>query len=350
MEKKKIFTDAIDSGEKEMENPLLKLMKKYQKGNRPVFNLGPFLSLELMGQEKLEFNKILQNSAEMTKAARSNFNLGFESTVLPFDLNVEAEVLGATVQYHDGYDGIPIYPTICNKWVSKANDIVIPDNMAEKGRIPVITACITRLKDELCNEGAIGMFLPGPFTLAGQVMDMDDLFVMVLKQPDVTKDIFARLTEAIIILRNIYINAGVDFIVIEEGGATAISPKLFRKLILPGLKNIFMDKLVPHVLSLTGSSNRFIELMLECKPHGIGVDQECDIAGARGIVPENIPLFSFCGNYDMLAAATPETVMETVRTYLDKGVTAVGPPADMYPPGKLENIHAFVNAIRQYNG
>ena len=34
-----------------------------------------------------------------------SFDLGFESTVVPFDLNVEAEILGARVSYHDGFEG-----------------------------------------------------------------------------------------------------------------------------------------------------------------------------------------------------------------------------------------------------
>lgn len=331
-----------------MENALIQLMEKYKRGNKPVFNMGPFLPIEFIWQRNLHFNDILQNSDDMATAALLNFDIGFETTVLPFDLNVEAEILGAEVRYYDGYDSIPVYPTIIEKWVSISEDIVIPDDIVEKGRLPLIVRCIQTIKDTKPDQGAVGIFIPGPFTLAGQVMDMDELFVMVLKKPDVAKEIFQKLAEFIKIIRNIYVAAGVDFIVIEEGGATAISPAVFRKLLLPDLKEILSEKAVPHALSLTGSSNKFIEIMLECDPDGIGVDQECDISKVRETVPEHIPLFAVCGDYTMLAQAAPEEIEKAVINYLDKGVTVVTPPADIYPPAKPENIAAFVTAVRNY--
>ena len=198
-----------------MENPLIRLMAGYNKGRRAVFGMGPFLCIELMQQKKLQFDGILKNPEDMAAAALLNFDLGFDSTVLPFDLNVEAEILGAEVRYHEGFDGIPVYPTIAEKFVFSAADVVIPDHVAEKGRLPSICRCIRMIKQAASGRGALGMFLPGPFTLAGQVMDMDQMFVMVLKEPEVTEAIFHRLADFIRVLRDIYVTAGVDFIVIE---------------------------------------------------------------------------------------------------------------------------------------
>ena len=62
----------------------------------------------------------------MTEAALIGFEFGFESTVLPFDLNVEAEMLGAEVRYHDAVDGNPVYPTITDKPFTLKDDIDIP--------------------------------------------------------------------------------------------------------------------------------------------------------------------------------------------------------------------------------
>lgn len=333
-----------------MKNSLIRLIEKSKKGKRSTFNLGPFLSINLIKDEGLQFNAILQNPEDMAAAAMLNFELGFDTTVLPFDLNVEAEVLGAEVRYYDGYEGVPVYPTIKNKWVSEADDILIPENVEKEGRIPCIIRSIQTIKEKAAMQGAVGIFMPGPFTLAGQIMDLDELFIMILRRPDVAMGIFHRLTKFIAILKGIYINTGVDFIVIEEGGATTISPAAFKKLLLPCLKDVFAEKPIPHILSLTGNSDMFMGLMLECKPDGIGVDQENNIKKSRARVPENIPLFAVCGDYAMLAQATPEAVAKTVKTYLDMGVTLLSPPADIYPPAKPENIEAFIKAVRQYEG
>jgi len=327
----------------------MELLAYWSKGGRSVFNLGPFLCIDLMHQNSLTFNEILKNPGEMASAALLNFDLGFDAAVLPFDLNVEAEILGAEIRYHEGVDGIPVYPTVVGKIVRRSEDVALPKNIAEKGRLPAILRCIRLIKKTAPTSGAVGVFIPGPFTLAGQVMDMDEMFVMVLREPDMMMKIFSRLAEFIAVLRSVYIDAGVDFIVIEEGGATTISPRAFRKMLLPHLEKILSEKKVPHALSLTGSSDKFIELMIECGPDGIGVDQQCDIDHVRRIVPKALPLFAVCGAYDMLAHGTPEKIAATVRGYLAKGITCVLPPADIYPPAKIENIKAFIEAARHHD-
>jgi len=331
-----------------MDNPLVQLMGKYQKGNKPAFHLGPFLPLARIRDRGLSFNDIFKDSEAMTEAALMSFEFGFESTVLPFDLNVEAEILGAEVRYHEGFDGHPVYPTIAAKPLSTDDDIEIPSVLAEKGRVPVILKTIRSIKKRAQDKGAVGAFMPGPFTLAGQVMDMDELFLMLLKQPEKTRKILQRFTEFILKLEEVYVRAGIDFMMVVEGGGAAISPKMFRKLLLPCMQDIFKSKKVPKVVSFFGSSEKFVEFMLACDPDGIALDKECSIEKARELIPESIPLFSVCGGHDMLAKATPAVITAKVNRYLDMGFTTVGPPADIYPPARIENIEAFVKAILEY--
>jgi len=89
----------------EESNPLVRLMKKFQKGTIPVAPMGPFLPLVHIKERGLPFNDIMRDSQAMTEAALMSFEFGFESTVLPFDLIVEAEMLGARLRYHDRFDG-----------------------------------------------------------------------------------------------------------------------------------------------------------------------------------------------------------------------------------------------------
>jgi [methyl-Co(III) methanol-specific corrinoid protein]:coenzyme M methyltransferase len=323
-------------------------MEKYRKGNKSAFHLGPFLPLTRIRERGLAFNDIMREPQAMTEAALMSFEFGFETTVLPFDLNVEAEILGAEVRYHEGFDGHPVYPTIAEKPVANLDDIKIPDDLAEKGRMPAILETIRSVKEKARDKGAIGLFLPAPFTLAGQVMDMDELFVMLLKQPEPTRKIFEKLTEFILKLKEVYIRAGVDFVLVVEGGGAAISPKAFRELLLPCMQAIFKFKTVPQIVYIFGTSEKFVELMLACDPDGIILEKECSVERAKELLPESMPLFGECGAYDLLANSTPGEITEKVNRYLDMGFTTVGPPADIYPPAKIENIEAFVRAIQEY--
>jgi uroporphyrinogen-III decarboxylase len=140
----------------------------------------------------------------------------------------------------------------------------------------------------------------------------------------------------------------IDFMMVVEGGGAAISPKTFRKLLLPCMQDIFKSKKVPKIVSFFGSSEKFVEFMLACYPDGIALDKECSIEKARELIPESISLFSRCGEEDMLANETPAAITEKVNRYLEMGFTTVGPPADIYPPARIENIEAFVKALLEY--
>ena len=329
-------------------NPILELMNRCKRGGHPVFKPGPFLPLTLMRQRGLVFNNILRKTEDMVEAALLSFEVGFDSTTLPFDLNVEAELLGGTVNYHDEVDGTPVYPTMGLRRVETPEDVDLSDNIVARGRLPEIVKCLRRVKEKAAFCGAVGVFLPGPFTLAGQVMDPDQMFVMVLKKPEQIGLILERLTELILRIRDVYVDAGADYVVIGEGGATTISPPSFKTLLMPCLIKIFGDKAVPHVLSLMGRSDKYIEMILSCELDALEVDQECTLQAARAIVPKDLPIFSICGAYDLLAKATPDEIRATVRACLDQGATFPVPPADIYPPAKIENIIAFVDEVRNY--
>ena len=331
-----------------MQNELMQLIRKYQRGNRPTFHLGPFLPIAAIRDRGLSFNDVFRDAQTMTKAAQTGFELGFESAVVPFDLNMEAEILGARASYHQGFDGHPVYPTIVHRPVAHVEDVTIPTHIGTCGRMPAVLQTIDSLKKLNSGAGAIGVFMPGPFTLAGQVMEPEQLFVMLVKKPDQARKILERLTDFINALKSLYAAEGVDFIVVEEGGAASVSPNMFGRLLLPHLQAVFAVKPCPMAISLVGGTDQFLEFLLACHPDGIQIDRQCHTAGARKKIPASMPLFTGCGSNAMLASDEPETIAATVRMCLDRGATAVAPPADIYPAATRQNIAAFILAIREY--
>jgi len=215
--------------------------------------------------------------------------------------------------------------------------------------MPAVLHTISSLKNSGSDLGAVEAFMPGPFTLAGQVMEPEQLFIMLLKNPDQARNILERLTDFINALKSVYAAAGVDFMVVEEGGAANVSPRIFSQLLLPNFQAVFAVKPCPMAISLVGSTDQFLDFLLACDPDGVCIDHQCDTTKAREKkINPALPLFTGCGTHDMLANAGPETISAAVRRRLDRGATAVGPPADIYPPAKMENIAAFIRAVREY--
>ena len=142
----------------------------------------------------------------MAVAAASTFRLfGFECAVVPFDMGVEAEALGCQVNYYASHTDI-LYPTISKKLAEKVEelDIQLPSDLATAGRVPIVTEAIRLLKEEVGDQVAVGAWILGPFTLAGQIIELDDLIKKTLKTPEAVSNVLRTLEEPLISLANIY--------------------------------------------------------------------------------------------------------------------------------------------------
>jgi uroporphyrinogen-III decarboxylase len=123
---------------------------------------------------------------------------------------------------------------------------------------------------------------------------------------------------------------------------------MFGRLLLPHLQAVFSVKPCPMAISLVGGTDQFLEFLLACHPDGVQIDRQCNTTDAREKIPAFLPLFTGCGSNPMLADGDPETIAKAVRDRLDQGATAVAPPADIYPAARMENIAAFIRAVREY--
>ena len=119
-----------------------------------------------------KFAALHSNAKMMADAAASTYKLfGFECGVVPFDLCVEAEALGCEINVYAHVEDI-LYPTIKKKLIHNEDEmeIPVPSDMVSRGRIPMMKDVIGLLKADIGKEVAIGTYVLGPFTLAGQIM------------------------------------------------------------------------------------------------------------------------------------------------------------------------------------
>ena len=94
-----------------------------------------------------------------------------------------------------------LYPTIKEKVVHSIEEMTtfhIPDEIAAKGRAPVVCGAIRMLQADIGSEVAIGSYVLGPFTLAGQLMDLNDLLKLSFKNPELVNQMLDRLADVIV--------------------------------------------------------------------------------------------------------------------------------------------------------
>ena len=216
-----------------------------KKGDH-IPNFSGMGSITLEGIQSLgyRFNEIHVDGGKMAAAAATTYRrYGVESAVVPFDMGVVAESLGATVKYYEKADlGQIIYPTMTRKLVDRAT-VTVPECLSEAdaktfvmkeierqivafqfqrpadlskaGRIPVVLAALRRLKAEVGDEVAIGSWTLGPFTELGQVLDLEVLLKLAAKKPEVVHRHLQFMVDYLAEVIRLYIDAGADFITVR---------------------------------------------------------------------------------------------------------------------------------------
>ena len=331
---------------------VMKLFAREKIDRPPCFSGMGNVTAEGLKEFGYKFAAVHTDAKMMADSAASTYKLyGFECAVVPFDLCVEAEALGCEVNVYSHLEDI-LYPTIKTKLINTEDEmeITLPADLAGRGRVPLMKEAISFLKNDIGNDVAIGAHVLGPFTLAGQIMELNTLLKLSFKKPDKVEKLLDMLADALIVIAGEYISAGADYITVREMGATSdvLSPRVFKNVILPHLKKIFAKIKTNSVIHICGKTDDIAGFMLESGANAISVDQKNDVAETRKKIGDDALLFGNYDPYNILVSGTPEQVRETMKQCIDNGVSAVWPGCDIWPTVPSENFHAMMDEIKKY--
>jgi [methyl-Co(III) methanol-specific corrinoid protein]:coenzyme M methyltransferase len=331
---------------------VLKLFRRESLDYIPLFS--GYGSITIHGLEKYgwKFPEIHTDARKMANMAASTFKLfGFESAVVPFDMGVEAEALGSKVNYYAHATDI-LYPTISQHPAEKVEDLnlQIPSDLASAGRIPLVTEAIRILKEEVGNQVAIGSWVLGPYTLAGQLLDLSQLAKAAFKKKDLVGKLLDQLAGVLIQIINIYRRAGADYITVREMGAgpDILSPRMFESLIRPPLRRIFDEIESPKVLHICGDTNAIIDQMVLCGADALSVEKKNNVTETRKKLGPDVLIFGELDAYGVLSQGKPDDVDRAVKEAVERGVNAIWPGCDIWPIVPKENMEALMVSARKY--
>ena len=331
---------------------VLKLFRREKTDYIPIFSgMG---SITVHGLEKYgwKFPEIHTDPRKMASMAASTYQLfGFESVVVPFDMGVEAEALGSKVNYYTHATDI-LYPTISQHPAEKVEELnlQVPSDLAKAGRIPVVTQAIHILKQEVGDKVAVGSWVLGPYTLAGQLLDLSQLAKAAFKKKELVSKLLDQLAGVLIEIIKIYRAAGADYITVREMGAgpDILSPGIFESLVRPPLKKIFDGIESPKILHMCGDTNAIVDQMTLCGADAISVEKKNNVAETRRKLGPDVMIFGELDAYGVLSQGKPDDVDKAVKEAVDRGVNAIWPGCDIWPVVPKENMEALMAAVRKY--
>lgn len=333
---------------------VLKLFKGEEVDRVPCFSGMGNVTEDGINKLGYRFAGIHLDAKMMAETAASTFKMfGFECAVVPVDLCVEAEAMGCLINVYPHAEGI-LYPTIKEKLIHNENemDVKIPVDLATRGRIPLVKEAIQLLKADIGKDVAVGSYVLGPFTLAGQIMELNDLLKLSFKRVEKVAKLLDIMADAIIIAAKEYEKIGVDYITVREMGATTdvLSPRVFKNLILPPLQKVIKEIKGFSVLHICGKTNDIVTFMMEAGPTAISVEQKNDVAETRKKLGKDALIFGNYDPYNVLVSGDENLVRSTIRKCIDDGVSAVWPGCDIWPTVPPRNMIAMIDEVKKYGG
>lgn len=339
---------------------ILSLLRGQPVLSPPCFS--GLISVTVAGLERegLSFHEAHRDAAKMARAAASTYRLsGFGSAVVPLDMCVEAEALGAKVDFRETseraefprveeflYTSVEALTAKTQKLEdTKERQPSLGDLAIKSGRIPLVCEAIELLKEEVGDEIAVAAWTPGPFTLLSLLVETDALYLALRKAPDAVHAALDVLTQVLARVGNAYHAAGADFLTVHEMGGSpgALGPRHFETIVLPHLQTLISALPRPVVLSACGRTNGTMRLLAAAGADALSVDQTNDLAASCKEAPEAL-LFGNLDPVGLISRGTPAEITEAVTRVVRSGANAVWPGCDLYPYVPLENLRALVEA------
>jgi [methyl-Co(III) methanol-specific corrinoid protein]:coenzyme M methyltransferase len=317
----------------------------------PVFSGMGMVTIQAIEKMGIRFARVHSSAELLAGSALTSAELfGFDAAIVPYDMCTVPEALGRGVSLYEDAEGI-LYPTVPSKWAN-LDQVDLPNDASylAKARMPVVDEAIRIAKAHDEGRYAVGGWVLGPFTMAGQLIELDVLLKGVKKDKERVEDFLAKMTDLVIQTAAHYQELGVDYMNIREmgTGTDLLSPRMWKTLIQPNLKRVFDSLSSPKILHICGSTDLIIEMMNECGADAISVDQKNNVAESRRKLGPNVILLGNFDPYGTLVKMDASQVDAVIKKCIDDGVDAVWPGCDLWPDLKAENLKAYVSAVRRY--
>ena len=327
-----------------MRSEILDLLSGKKNDSQPVFSGLIHVTAEGLNSEGLVFHETHNDANKMARAAASTFKLsGLPSAVVPLDMYVEAEALGAEINFRA--DREFEFPQVKRAGLFGSVKEITKETIKvlNKGRIKLVCDAIKLLKDDVGKDVVVGGMIPGPYTLLLLVADVKNMFIEMKKEPQAVTDSLLLLSAFLAEVGTAYKNAGADFITIHDmGGSPAfIGPAKYEQFALPAEKLLIEKLPKPRILSVCGNVTKSLHLLSQTGADAISLDQTVDLAAARLALKDTL-LFGNLDPVETLSRGDSTQVAEAVIRAKEAGVDAIWPGCDLVVQTPIQNIKSMM--------
>ena len=276
--------------------------------------------------------------------------VGTEAVILFSDIFVPVPAMGVDLDFAPG-------PQVADpiRTLSQVEALQVPD---PRTAVPFVFEILGRLRETLEPRGIplLG-FAGAPFTLAAYLVEgagsrhFSTLKRMMVRDPEVLRELQARLTELVVAHLNAQIDAGAQVVQLFDTWAGILAEADYREWVLPVHREIVakVDRDRAPLILYVNDGAHVVDCMLESGADVLSLDWRVDLAAAARRVGTRA---SLQGNLDpCLLAAPPDEIARRVRALAAAAAPARGHVLNLghgcLPDTPVEGVRAFTAAARR---
>ncbi len=263
--------------------------------------------------------------------------MGWDITALSEALGVELGMPTPDTQYY--VKGHPFAESL--------DGLEFPSDFLERGRFPVYKEQFRLLKEAVGDEMVIFGETEGAFTAAANLVGTENFMKWCFKKPDQVQQVLEVTKEAAIAAANFAFDQGADYFVFAEptSGPALLSPRLYKKVVLPLEQEIISKVKGPVVLHICANTDSIIELMCDTGAVGLSIEEKADMKRAAEIAHERGKvIFGNVATATTLFNGTPEACYQESMDALENGTDFLCPGCGVSPLSPLENLRQLRKA------
>ncbi|MGD9125639.1 MAG: uroporphyrinogen decarboxylase family protein [Desulfarculaceae bacterium] len=216
-----------------------------------------------------------------------------------------------------------------------------PSDFLKRGRFPVYKEQFRILKEKVGDEMVVFGESEGAFTAAANLVGTEKFMKWCFKEPDQVNQVLEVTKQAAIDAANFAFDQGADYYVYAEptSGPALLSPRMYKKIVLPLEQEIISKVKGPVVLHICANADPVVPMMCETGAVGISIEEKADMKAAKEIASQKgVRVFGNVATATTLFNGTPEECYQEARQALENGTDFLCPGCGVSPLSSIENL------------
>ena len=307
-------------------------------------------TVELMEHSGCSWPEAFRDPWKMYCLSRAGHDVaGLEGVRVPFDVTVEASVLGATT----GREGRDRQPSISVTALRDREGLdrleVVEPGSGEATR--VVLSALDKLSSGM--EGVpVICGIVAPFMLACQMLSVELTLMNIVKDPAFVRMVVRKAEQFDQMYVAAAVEAGADVITLIDATATGsiLSGLQYEEYALPYETDMALRARfggARSVLHICGDTSKLLDSIRSSGATGLSVDQCMDLAVVKKVLGGEMSLIGNVSPTGSLLFGTPEQVGDESLACLNAGGDVLAPGCGLAPRTPTENVRAMVRAAKK---